>query len=278
MPGWCRFSLTDFGENTVNIAHTGRVVLNPFLKRQLRPGGGVRLMLAVLRGHRDRQLGGGLVQAAAHRLTCQGLPAVITRQLADQAQQLIHLEPVVGCEIDRRQLGCTQAVVPCGTDNVHEGVTFEPANPDDDKLLRQAPLFTEHTLSAHPLTGSFREVFGQVVAQGDDLTEVLQHLADADAGNHAALSNQPAHHAVQHTLVITQHRVPCLQGGGGRQCTVQRGSLAKLEQFASHNKGTRHSVHTNIGFFRHTVGEGNTAQVHHLVGNAGADNLLTQRV
>ena len=75
-----------------------------------------------------------------------------------------------------------------------------------------------------------------------------------------------------------QHGVPCIQGGVRGQFAVQLRGLTQLEELAGDDKGAGDRIHPNAGFFDRTVSESDATQVHHLVGNAGADNLLAQRV
>ena len=99
--------LSNLLEDAVDVTHAGRV---------LPQSRGCQCLLCTIHGgevalraslsHGQCEACSSLVEAAAHCLACQDLPAVAAGQLGDEAEQFVHLEAVVGCEVDRCQRGC----------------------------------------------------------------------------------------------------------------------------------------------------------------------------
>ena len=143
-------------KDAVDIAHTSRVVLNPGIQRLQSPLGVAWSVACVFLSHRRCKLCGGLVEAAAQGLAREGLPTVVTGQLADEAEQLINLEAVVGCEVNRCQLNRLEAVIACRANNIQEGVTLESANPDDDEFFGKTPSLASIALGTNPCARAIR--------------------------------------------------------------------------------------------------------------------------
>ncbi len=60
--------------------------------------------------HGQCQTCSGLGRGTAQCPACQDLPAVAAGRVGDEAEQLVHLEAAVGCEVDR----CQQVASKCG--------------------------------------------------------------------------------------------------------------------------------------------------------------------